>query len=351
MTALPRALTLEGAGDTISLESDEFAALNGATGFILPPVENRWRDGAGNGSTWRGTRVLRRPFLLPILVRGRDADELAARLERLAVILDSSTAGPAVLRQQVGTESWWVRIVREAGGDPVWGEGTNGSSWAALDDLVVVAPDPAWTRERAEQHPAIRPARGRGLLKAPAPGEADVVVDTGYPATYEESYTGGTGTGGGGGPVAFGEGVFGVGPFGQGSGVGGTPTAPATLTALRQSAAQAMGLVTMDNTGSAMADVVTVVQGPATGVDLIGPDGDPLIWRGALLQGESLRFDHRAGTVTDQAGANRYGGLQGAPVFWGLRPGRQQVRVVLYGADSDTSAVIPTWRPRRWVMV
>lgn len=323
-----RTLTLEAGGDVLSIESDEFAAVNGGSGFMFSDVEVRWTEGAGDGSTYQSTRYGRRVLPLPVLVRGRDADDLQRNLSRLARVLNRRNA-PATLRMGVGPESWWVKVVRTGGGDPVWGEGTNGSSYALLD-LVLEAGDPFWTRERAEQFP-IRPPRGRGLLKQPT----------------DETGAATTPAGGG----LFGEGEFGAGAFGAGSGATYRPTA--SLTYLRQSSGQAMGTVTLENGGDTEAEVLTILQGPATGLDLIGPSGDSVIWRANIDQGEVRVFDHAARTVRDGNGADRYDELATVPVpvFWDVPPDTSTATVVMYGADDAASVVTLTWRPRREVLV
>lgn len=322
-----RTLTLENAGDVLSIESDQFAAVNGGSGFMFSDVEVRWVEGAGDGSTYVSTRYGRRVLPLPILVRGRDSDDLQRNLSRLARILNRRN-GPATLRMGVGVESWWVKVVRTGGGDPVWGEGTNGSSYALLD-LVLEAGDPFWTRERAEQFP-IRPPRGRGLLKQPAD-------DGGAPAG---------GTGG-----LFGEGEFGAGEFGAGAPTTYRPTA--SLVHLRQSSGQAMGVVTLENAGDTEAQVLTILHGPATGLDLVGPSGDSVIWRANIDRGEVRVFDHAARTVRDGNGEDRYEELATVPVpvFWDVPPDTSTATVIMYGADDAESVVTLTWRPRREVLV
>lgn len=320
-----RALTLEGAGLVLPMESDEFAVLNGASGFAFPPRTVRWFSGAGDGDVYRGTRINRRPFKLPTLLRGRDADQLQERMDVLASIYDPDNE-PAILRLNQGEQSWWTRVVLTDGGDVVYGTDTNGSSYVVLN-LVVEAGDPMWTRTAPVEPKVVRPAPGRGLLKRPVPGAP-------------------------GGPLGgFGAGTFGVGPFGSGAGSGGGTALPASLTYLRVMSGQGLGAVSMVNPGGAKAWPTTTITGPATSLDLVSPSGEVLQWAGSLQAGEHRFLDHTTKTITDDQGVNRYRELGAAPVFWAVPPGNSQATVLLNGADAVTSSVAVNWYPRRWVLI
>jgi hypothetical protein len=326
-----RALSLRGTGETIPLESDEFAALNGGAGFGLTARSLRWRDGAGHGSVYRGARALRRSIPLPVLVRGRDADEVLERLDRLSVLMDPDNPLPE-LCLEIGPDVWSTHVALESGGDWVWGQDTNGSSWVQTT-LNLESGDPRWTRQRAEQRDVV-PSSGRGLLRRPV-----TVSEPTNGTVY---------------PDAFGAAPFGAAPFGGGAASGGTVVGRASLTALRVSGAQAMGTVVMDNAGTARADLLTIIQGPAEAVDLIGPTGEALLWRGSLGAGQSRVLDHKARTVVDPSvadpiAANRYDELEPRPLFWDLPPGHQEAAVTLTGAGAG-SRVTLTWRPRRWLV-
>lgn len=315
---MTRALSLSRDGDTIGLESPEFLAVQGASGFGMVPVTNRWTEGAGHGSRYRGTKVHRRVLPIPVLIRGADADELEDRFGRLATILDPD-GGEATLTLDEGHRGrWYTRVVRAAGGDYVAGVDTNGSSWLSLPDLTLEAGDPTWTSVDPIRPVVLRPpGEGRGLLSG-----------------YSRS--------------GYGSGAYGEGPYGSGpSANGGTGW---SLTRLRLQSGQALGSVVLENPGTAPGLLVVVVQGPATRVVLQSPAGDVVEWSGALLEGQTRTFDFTAGTVVDGNGVNRYDELGPVPVWWSVPRGNRRAEVTLEGATS-ASAVTLTWFPRRWVVI
>jgi hypothetical protein len=285
-----RALSLESGATVLSLEGPQVAALTGAQGFGMPDVDVRWHDGAGDGSTYRSSRQRRRVLTLPLLARGKDADDTMESLSLVARILDPAT-GASRLRLDMGDgDSYWTDVVRTGGGDYVFGKDTNGSSWAATK-VTLEAGDSFWTRERASTQTVKAAGLGRGLL----------------------------------------QGVF-------------------SLTKLRLSSGQAMGSVSMENPGDAPAFPVTVVNGPGTALILTSPTGETLTWTGLLVAGQVRVIDHAAGTIVDASGANKYAELGAAPRFWAVPQGVQTATVNLAGADAN-SAVTISWRPRRWLVL
>lgn len=284
-----RDYTLEQGSLKVHLDGNPLGLLATGAGFGLPPVEVLWFDGAGSGSTFRHARVGRREFSgFSVLVNGEDADDLQANADILARVLDPGN-GPTVLRVDQGADSWWTHVVRTGGGDPVAGEETNGSSWA-IYALTLASGDPFWTRARASQQKVQAAGLGRGLLR---PG--------------------------------------------------------GSLTQLRLSSGQAMGDVLLENPGTAPAYPIVRVEGPGTALDLVSARGEVLRWDGVLEVGQSRTIDHRAGTVVDDNGVNRYDELGPAPRFWSIPPGQEVATVSLEGA-STASSVTLSWRPRRWLV-
>jgi hypothetical protein len=129
-------LTLESAThgtfnlDDVLMTGKGVQALSGATGLGLPPVSAQWLESAGDGSVFRGKRVLSRDIDLPLHFKADDRDELIEMVGKLARMLD----GACTLRvvNDDGT-SWWTEVHRVGGGDYIYGEDTIGE-----DDLSLV---------------------------------------------------------------------------------------------------------------------------------------------------------------------------------------------------------------------
>ncbi|ATI18959.1 minor tail protein [Streptomyces phage Tefunt] len=119
---MPKLLLVSGA-DTIDLnEIDEygvgFQAKSGVTGLGLPPVSVQWLEGAGDGATYRRTRVQTRDIDLPIEILALDRTDLQAKLSRLALVL----AGGCTLVLQNGDGiQWHTDVWRVGGGEYTYG--------------------------------------------------------------------------------------------------------------------------------------------------------------------------------------------------------------------------------------
>lgn len=290
-----RALSLRVTGyPDVDLDSPEFASLQGTKGWGAPPRTNRWFDGAGDGSVWRGARINRRPFTVPVLVRAPDADALEDRLNALAErFAPENGQARLLLNEGEGRGVWFLDAVYEGGLDLAYGENTNGQSWAEVP-LAFTAGDPFWTRLDPESVPIRAAGAGRGLLKGTV-----------------------------------------------------------SLSQLRQASGQTMGTVTFTNPGNARAYPVTTIYGPATGA-LLTSGGLSMLWSGTLLAGQRRVFDHRRGTLIDPDATgdqNRYDELGPAPKFWPVLPGTSQASVLLEGDTPGVSRVTIDYLPRRWLVV
>lgn len=289
-----RTLTLSSGGGSLDLQSPEFAAVQGGSGFGSPKRQVRWFEGAGDGARYRGVRILRRSLVLPTLVRASADETLDDLMSRMMRVLDPRWA-PARLTLQDSTDAWWVDVVCSDGGDWVDGKDSDGSSWIATT-LTLDAGDPYWTRQEAAVQPISPGGIGRGLL--------------------------GTGR---------------------------------SLSQLRLSSSQAIGTVTLENPGDADAAPVVTINGPATSLLSANDLGETLTWAAVLTEGQSRVIDHRAGTVVDPAhlgdpdGGNRYNELGAAPRFWRIPPGLTVARFELQGATA-ASGIRIEWQPRRWVV-
>jgi hypothetical protein len=145
-------LKLESATDVLNLNGiaengTGFQALVGASGLGLPPVSVQWIEGAGDGASFRGRRVLTRSMDIPLDILGRDRDHLKQLTSRLAMAL----AAPAelVVISEGGSE-WSTRVVRTGGGGFQYGIDTRGTRDLQLI-LTLEAGDPYFTSREVSQ--------------------------------------------------------------------------------------------------------------------------------------------------------------------------------------------------------
>ncbi|MFF9644726.1 phage tail family protein [Kitasatospora aureofaciens] len=282
-------LQLESTLDILNLNEVQekgagFQALTGMTGAGLPPVSVQWLEGAGDGSVYRGRRVLSRDIDLPLDVVGRDRAHLAALLSRLARVL----AEPCTLAlvDEDGSR-WTTEVIRTGGGDVTYGQGTTGERDLQMV-LTLRAADPYFTS-----------------------AEASFQV------------------------------------------IGGDTTTKSFLSSmvsLPVAASQAIGSITLENTGDAVAYPVWEIHGPGHAFQAVSPDKETLAWNGTIAAGEILTVDARTGSVVDQAGINRYADLAPAPRFWSIKPGLSTATAQLLGVTVD-SKIICSWRPRKWMVI
>jgi hypothetical protein len=145
--------------DSVHKDGTGVQVTSGVSGLGLPPVALQWVEGAGDGATLRGRRVLPRNIDLPLMVQGADRDELKVLMRRLSLML----AGPCTLSfVEEGGEAWSTEVVRVGGGTYDYGLDTTGER-----DLFTVvtmrAGDPFFT-SNVTNTATIRKFTGRGLL-------------------------------------------------------------------------------------------------------------------------------------------------------------------------------------------
>ncbi|MFD7738061.1 phage tail family protein [Kitasatospora sp. NPDC059800] len=258
-------------------------ALTGMTGAGLPPVSVQWLEGAGDGSVYRGRRVLSRDIDLPLDIVGRDRAHLAELLSRLARVL----AEPCTLALVDDDGSrWTTEVVRTGGGDVTYGQGTTGGR--DLQTVVTLRADPYFISSEASSQV-----------------------------------------------------------------IGGDTTTGSFLSgmvSLPVASSQAIGSITIANTGDAIAYPVWKIHGPGHAFQAVSPDKETIAWNGTLAAGEVLTVDARTGTVVDQTGANRYAELATSPRFWGIRPGLSTATAQLLGV-TVSSKIICSWRARKWMVI
>ncbi len=229
-------------------------------------------------------------------VRPRDIDLpllIQARgrehLKELLTRLAVMLAEPCTLRlvEDDGTD-WSTIVVRVGGGDFVYGTDTIGTT--ELQTVVTLrAGDPFWTYSRSTRKVISNSGAGRGLLTG--------------------------------------------------------------LTRLRVASSQAIGVITLENIGSAPAYPVWEVTGPGRDFLAVSPTGERLHWIGALGERERLIVDVRAGTVVDGTGASRYAQLAPAPRFWTIPAGTSTATASLDNTTTTASSIACTWRPRTWLVI
>lgn len=117
-------------------------ALEGLSGFGLPPVQAQWFDGAGDGAVFNGRRTLPRTIDMPLLITGRNRQELVKEARIFSRVLQKELY---LMWDDPDEGVWWLRVVHVGGGDYVYGEDTIGNEELRLT-LTFRAGDPYWTR-------------------------------------------------------------------------------------------------------------------------------------------------------------------------------------------------------------
>ena len=269
-------------GDHVKLTSN-------LIGTGMPPVSVQWFEGAGDGASYRGARILPRTMDLPLSFYGANREEIWALYSHLAVVFDSSNNNLVRIKMQLDGETWYTDVVRTGGGDFSWSGDTDGRTFLRTV-LTVQAGDPYWTREDATALVISPGGLGRGLIK----------------------------------------------------------TAP--LSNLELSTTNSLGAVTFQNPGDVGVYPEWTLNGPFTEFTLTSPLGETLTWTGVVDAGETIFINSEAGTVTDHTGANRYAGLGAVPRFWRVPPGSSTGSVELVDPVAPGSSVTVIWRPKKWIL-
>ena len=265
-------------------------ALAGILGFGLPGTDNQWFEGAGS-SRYRSSRVQRRTITIPLEVYAANRQDLNAQLSDLSIALDPEAFGLGsynMARLYFGMPDdmeWYVDLVRSGGGD--WSRKEDSDDRTYFRTSITFEGDSYWTRDKTEGFLVTRDPTAQTLL----------------PLFAEQ----------------------------------------------RVSSSTAFGAREVINIGDTYAWPTVLVTGPTTELQLIGPNSEELLWRGNLLAGQTLNIDMRENTIVDGAGVNRYDGLDAAPEFWAIAPGRSQISVAAANSTASTRVLVE-WRPRRWAV-
>jgi hypothetical protein len=274
-------------GEITSGPQSGMRALAKLRGTGLPPVATQWFEGAGDGASYRGGRLLARVLDVPIKVYGNTENEVAASLGLIGRIF-ALTAGDVRLTIDRTGQAWYVDVRRTGGGDWEWGEDSDGSSYV-MTVLTVQAGDPYWTAV-TEQSRVVAP----NLIKR------------------------------------------------------GLITPGGSLSKLQLATGTAFGAVEFSNDGDVPAYPEWTLTAPFAGFNLISGTGEAVRWSGGKQTGH-LIVNTKLGTITDETGKNAYAGLAPAPRFWPIQPGESQATVELVTAQAGAQAVA-LWHAKRWVM-
>lgn len=292
---MPRSFSLQSSGGVIPLGgASPFKLLRTMKGTGLPPVQNQWFEGAGNGASWRTARVLPRRLDLPFKITGANRQVVWSRFEALARVF-APEAGPVRMRITLDGEEWFTEFRREGGGDPSWADSDTDGETVLMTVISVKSGDPFFTRADATSQQIALGGLGRGLIKA------------------------------------------------------------TSLSKLQVSTTNSFGQVDLFNPGSVGATARWVLAGPYDAFELISPSGQILRWDAGLDQhpapgvGESITVDFEFGTAVDNEGRNRFAGFDGVPVFWRIPPGTNRASVELLNGTGDSSVTI-FFNPKRWVV-
>lgn len=120
-------------------------ATKGLTGLGLPPVTAQWSEGAGDGSNYRGRRVLSRDIDIPLYVLGHDREDLKRWMTSLSKMVSGQFR--LVIEEPDGAE-WYADVVRVGGGQFTYGESTIGEDDCELV-ITVRSGDPYFTSGEA----------------------------------------------------------------------------------------------------------------------------------------------------------------------------------------------------------
>ena len=281
------ALSSRGGSLTLGQASGVVAGLK-VRGFGMPGVSLQWFEGAGEGKKFRGGRTLSRVVDMPVKIYGSDRSAVLDRYSNLARILLLENA-PVSLTLELDGEGWRADVVRTGGGDYTMGDDTDGSTWLKTV-FTIEAGEPYWTRVNSE-------------ARVITPGGLGIPL---------------------------------IGP-GQ------------SLVQLLLSNTEGSGVVQFTNTGDVAAWPTWRFLPPFSGF-LMAREGLVLEWSQPTVKTTGwVDVDATAGTITDEAGVNRYDGLEPAPKFFSIPRGTTEAQVVLAGATSATRVNV-VWHPRKVVI-
>lgn len=260
-------------GDTITFDYDNYVLNAGFRGHGIPNTQVRIDESAGPGGVWRFSKRGVREIDMAVTVLGTDRADVETKLRRLARLIQDNS-GPTILTAEYSdSTSLTLGVHYTTGAESQWGS-DEGLIWCKWV-LSFKAPQPYWESTTIESFSVTTGNTGRGLLPE--------------------------------------------------------------LSKLKVTSSQAIGVITVNNTGDVPVYPVYAIRGPVH--DLYISNGiQSFSFNTDVLAGETITVDTANGTVVDDTGANRYSILNPAPKLFPLLPGTSSITV--NGTEADTNTRI-----------
>jgi hypothetical protein len=281
-------LALAGGNDDIIsfTPESEFILEEGLRGLGIPATQVRIEQSASDGGSWRFTKRGVREVDLPIVIVGADRAAVEENLRRLANLLRDTQGGTRLRATYPTGEVWELGDGHyTGGGETQWG--ADGSQVFARWFLTLQFANPFWIRERPES-------------------------------------------------------------FSLGAGGGNRSLIP-NLAEMAIVGSQAIGDITIENSGDVDAFAVWIFRGPADSVSVVSQSGLGFSYAVPIAGGDTITIHTQRGTVTAADGSNQYANLSPSPKLFLLPSGSSQVSVEAVGADENT-LVSMYYQPRKEVV-
>lgn len=262
-----------GNGDSITFDYTNYILNPDFSGInAIPATSVRIEQSAGDGGIWRHTKRGIRNIDLPITIIGTDRADVETKLRRLSRLTQDALGQTTLSALYSDATSLTIGLHYVGGADSgQWGS-DSGLTWCRWV-MSFQAPTPFWQSTEVESFTVTSGNTGRGLLPQ--------------------------------------------------------------LSKLRVSSSQALGVVTVNNTGDVAALPIWTVLGPVE--DLVISDGTLSFgFNEPVLAGQTITINTESGLVTDDTGANRYAILNPAPKLFALQPGLTAINVLGLAADANT---------------
>lgn len=281
------AISIQGGnGDKISLEAtSDYVLTTGVSGFGIPPTEVRIDQSAADGGVWRRTRRGIRVLDLPIVIFGSDRSDVENKLRRLAVLLQDVTGPTSIIAEYDNGESWVLSGHYVGGAETQFGSDANDHFCRWV--ITLNCPDPYWIRGASQSYTVNAGVTGRSIIP--------------------------------------------------------------DLAELRLTSGQALGTLSVENSGDVPSYPTWVITGPADSVVITNQQGLGFTYTEAIPAGTVITIDSFAGTVKNQLGVNKYAALSVSPKMFSIPTGTSTVSINAINATSATSIKL-FFQPRKEVV-